>query len=102
MITPTKAYSNVSSINTAAILFATLGDPTRLRLLSRLRTTPNGISTRDLQKGAMITRQAINKHLERLAMRGLVLSRRIGRERMWYITPKAKELFRTLMLTDIL
>lgn len=77
----------------AAPLFAALGDPTRLRLISRLCDDgPQSISR--LSEGAPVTRQAITKHLELLADAGVVESSRAGRERIWELRPKRLEMAR--------
>lgn len=70
----------------SAPLFAALGDETRLRLVSRLGVE-GPLSITRLQEGSAITRQAITKHLQTLASSGLVHDRRLGRERMWELTP---------------
>jgi DNA-binding transcriptional ArsR family regulator len=68
----------------SALLFAALGDPNRLYLLSRLsREGPLSISR--LTAGARITRQAVTKHLRYMEKAGLVGSRRRGRERIWQL-----------------
>ena len=66
----------------SAPVFAALGDPTRLRLVSRLaRGEPLTIS--QLTEGERVTRQAISKHLEVLSSAGLVSDRKQGRERFY-------------------
>ena len=71
----------------AAPLFAALGDPTRLRLLTRLSSDgPRSIT--QLSERSKVTRQAITKHLEVLRAAGLVRSSREGRERIWAVTPQ--------------
>ncbi|MEW6322477.1 MAG: metalloregulator ArsR/SmtB family transcription factor [Acidobacteriota bacterium] len=66
----------------AAVLFAALGDPTRLALVHRLSAEgPQSIAR--LSDGAGVTRQAITKHLEALAEAGLAHDVRAGRERIW-------------------
>jgi DNA-binding transcriptional ArsR family regulator len=65
----------------AAPVFAALGDPTRLELVSRLCAGPMSIA--QLASGAAVTRQAITKHLEVLADAGLVRDARRGRERIF-------------------
>jgi DNA-binding transcriptional ArsR family regulator len=66
----------------AAMLFAALGDETRLALVDRLGTSGPQSITR-LTTGSAVTRQAITKHLHVLADAGLVHDRRRGRERIW-------------------
>jgi DNA-binding transcriptional ArsR family regulator len=70
----------------AAILFAALGDPTRLSLLERLaRRGPASISI--LASSFDTTRQAITKHLSVLAAAGVIEGERRGREHIWAINP---------------
>ncbi len=68
-------------------VFAALGDPTRLRLISRLcEAGPQSIVR--LTDGTRVTRQAVTKHLHALAKAGLVRSTRDGRERIWEVQPR--------------
>jgi DNA-binding transcriptional ArsR family regulator len=76
---------------TAAILFAALGDETRLALVNRLSTDgPASISVLAESCGA-ISRQGVTKHLQVLASAGLVDSRREGREHVWALNPARLE-----------
>ena len=68
----------------SASLFAALGDPTRLRLVSRL-CEGSPLSIARLTEGSRVTRQAITKHLRVLESAGLVRSRRRGREHLWQL-----------------
>nr|HEX4313429.1 metalloregulator ArsR/SmtB family transcription factor [Kofleriaceae bacterium] len=71
----------------AAAVFAALGDPTRLHLVSQLcRDGPQSIAR--LTDGTDVSRQAVTKHLEALADAGLVRSARDGRERIWTLQTK--------------
>ncbi len=63
----------------AAGLFAALGDPTRVALVRRLGEG-DALSATALAEDAVLTRQAITKHLQVLAGAGLVSSARQGRE----------------------
>jgi len=74
----------------AAPVFAALGDPTRLRLVTRL-CRGGALSITVLSEGEPVTRQAITKHLEALAFAGLVRDTRSGRERLWELQPKRLE-----------
>ena len=66
----------------AALLFAALGDETRLALLRRLsRAGPASISA--LAEDFGVTRQAITKHLQFLAVAGIIVGSRTGREHIW-------------------
>jgi DNA-binding transcriptional ArsR family regulator len=68
----------------AALLFAALGDPTRLALLDRLsHGGPASITT--LSGRFAVTRQGISKHLHVLAAAGVIDGRREGREQVWAI-----------------
>jgi DNA-binding transcriptional ArsR family regulator len=66
----------------AALLFAALGDTTRLQLVLRLSTRgPDSIA--GLSEKADVSRQAIRKHLGVLSKAGLVRGHRRGREHVW-------------------
>jgi DNA-binding transcriptional ArsR family regulator len=70
----------------AALLFAALGDETRLALLRRLSGDgPASISA--LAQSFRISRQAITKHLQFLAAAGIIDGERAGRERVWALNP---------------
>jgi DNA-binding transcriptional ArsR family regulator len=70
----------------AAVLFAALGDQTRLGLLERLaRGGPASIST--LADNFRVTRQGVTKHLLVLADAGIIEGRRLGREHVWALNP---------------
>lgn len=70
----------------AALLFAALGDPTRLALLQRLSDEgPASISM--LAETFAITRQGVTKHLHVLAEAGVIDGNRQGREQVWALNP---------------
>jgi DNA-binding transcriptional ArsR family regulator len=70
-----------------ALLFAALGDPTRLALLQHLaRGGPASIST--LAEKFQTTRQGVTKHLHVLAAAGIVDGERRGREHVWALNPQ--------------
>jgi DNA-binding transcriptional ArsR family regulator len=70
----------------AALLFAALGDPTRLTLLQRLSDGgPASIST--LANTFAISRQGVTKHLHVLAAAGIIDGSRQGREQVWTMNP---------------
>ena len=73
-----------AAVRDAAPLFAALGDETRLGLLLRLSTEGPG-STAHLGARALVSRQAVTKHLVVLAEAGLIRDTRKGRERIWAI-----------------
>ncbi|MGB7731476.1 MAG: metalloregulator ArsR/SmtB family transcription factor [Candidatus Acidiferrum sp.] len=73
-----------------AIIFAALGDETRLLLVAKLsRGRPCSIS--QLTEGLELTRQAITKHLRVLEDVGIVHSARTGRESLFELDPKPME-----------
>jgi len=74
----------------AAVLFAALGDATRLSLLRRL-SVDGPLSITRLSEGTGVTRQAITKHLYALGRVGLVHHARRGRERVWELERKRLE-----------
>jgi DNA-binding transcriptional ArsR family regulator len=70
----------------AALLFAALGDPTRLALVERLSDGgPASITV--LAERFAVTRQGISKHLQVLAAAGVIDGRREGRAHVWAINP---------------
>lgn len=68
----------------AAPVFAALGDPQRMVLVSRL-SQKGPLSLTDLADGSSITRQAVTKHLRVLEAAGLARSERSGRETKWQL-----------------
>jgi DNA-binding transcriptional ArsR family regulator len=71
----------------AALLFAALGDPTRLALIQQLsRGGPASIST--LADRQSMTRQGVTKHLHVLADAGIIDGSRQGREQVWTLNPQ--------------
>lgn len=73
-----------------ADMFAALGDPIRLRLVSKLvGGVPHSIS--QLTEGTKITRQAVTKHLHVLENVGVVHSIKEGRESLYELDPKPLE-----------
>ena len=70
-----------------AVVFAALGDETRLSLVSKLsKGKPQSIS--ELAKGSPLTRQAITNHLRVLEGARLVVSVRVGRESLFELMPE--------------
>ena len=69
-----------------ALIFAALGDDTRLRLVARL-SADGPLSIARLTEGGAVTRQAITKHLRVLEEVGLASSSRLGRESVWELEP---------------
>jgi DNA-binding transcriptional ArsR family regulator len=70
-----------------AVVFAALGDETRLLLIAKLsQGRPHSIA--QLTAGSRLTRQAITKHLRVLEGAGLVHSVRDGRESLYEFDPE--------------
>ncbi len=70
-----------------AIVFAALGDETRLSLVGKLtKGQPRSIS--QLTEGTRLTRQAVTKHLRVLEEAGIVHSTRTGRESIYELDTK--------------
>ena len=73
-----------------ALVFAALGDETRLSLVAALcGGQPRSIS--QLTEGSRLTRQAITKHLRVLESVGVVHSVRSGRESLFRFDPEPIE-----------
>ncbi|UXN61326.1 ArsR/SmtB family transcription factor [Phyllobacterium zundukense] len=70
-----------------ASLFAALGDPTRLSLLTKL-SDGQSRSIAGLSAGTDLTRQAVTKHLRVLEEAGLVISSKVGRESQFAFRPE--------------
>lgn len=80
----------------AVDVFAALGEPTRLRLVSRLCDEgPQSIAR--LSDGEGVTRQAITKHLRVLKEAGLVRDVERGRERIYQLEPKNLDVARKFL-----
>ncbi|SRR6266851_856868 len=79
-----------------APVFAALGDETRLALVARL-SSEGPLSITRLTAGSAVTRQAVTKHLNVLALAGLVSDLRQGRERIWELEPEQMEAARTYL-----
>ena len=67
-------------------VFKALADPTRRRLLDRLRAR-NGQNLGELCERADMTRQAVTKHLVILEAANLVVTHKQGREKLHYLNP---------------
>lgn len=80
-----RAKSNLKATSIAPV-FAALGDPTRLALLSQLGNgQPRSVT--QLTHGSALTRQGVSKHLRVLERAGLVDCRRLGRESLYVLQP---------------
>lgn len=75
---------------TAVTVFAALGDPTRLALVTRL-SDGSQRSIAQLSDGLPLTRQAVSKHLGVLENARMVRSQRNGRESLYTLNPAAIE-----------
>ncbi|AXK72175.1 transcriptional regulator [Lysobacter sp. TY2-98] len=73
-----------------ARVFAALGDPTRLRLVTLL-CAGGALSIAQLTATTHMSRQGVTKHLEVLAQAGVVQDVRSGRERLWQLDPRQLE-----------
>jgi len=70
------------------MVFAALGDETRLAVLAKLGNgVPQSISR--LTHGTRLSRQAITKHLRVLERAGVVRSVRAGRESLFVLQPRS-------------
>lgn len=74
----------------SAMVFAALGDETRLRLIAVL-CAGSAMSIAQLTSGTDITRQSVTQHLQVLANAGLVRDIKVGRERLWEFQPTQLE-----------
>jgi DNA-binding transcriptional ArsR family regulator len=75
----------------AAVLFAALGDPTRLALLQQLSNGgPASVSTL-AERFPAVTRQAVSKHLHVLSGAGIIDGTFQGREHVWSVNPDRLE-----------
>ncbi len=75
----TGARGRIADIPPPAVLFAALGDPTRLALVTRL-SDDGPASIARLTQGSTVTRQAVTKHPGILQRAGIVTATRTGRE----------------------
>jgi DNA-binding transcriptional ArsR family regulator len=81
----TRAHGAESGEGLADV-FAALGDPTRLRIVSLL-CAGGLLSIAQLTTATDISRQGVTKHLQVLADAGLVRDLKLGRERRWQLAP---------------
>jgi DNA-binding transcriptional ArsR family regulator len=71
-----------------ALVFAALGDETRLSLVMKL-AGGGSCSISQLAEGSQLTRQGITKHLRVLEDAGLVHGVKAGRENLFVFNPQA-------------
>ena len=79
-----------------ALLFAALGDKTRLALVARL-CSGQLASIAQLTAGSKITRQAVTRHLRVLQHAGIVRGVRAGREHRFALDPNSIEEMRNYL-----
>jgi len=85
-----KRLRRADALKTRALVFAALGDETRLSVLGKLcNGKPQSISR--LTAGTSLSRQAVTKHLRVLANAGVVRSVRSGRESLFALEPQPIE-----------
>jgi DNA-binding transcriptional ArsR family regulator len=72
-------------------VFAALSDPTRRGLFEQLLQHPEGLTATELAEEASVSRQAIVKHLQVLALSGLATSERDGREVCYFAATDAAQ-----------
>jgi DNA-binding transcriptional ArsR family regulator len=82
--------ANADAFRDSVLVFAALGDKTRLHLVSRL-CAGGPLSITRLSDDVDVTRQAVTKHLNILAGAGLVRDIRVGRERLWEVETRQLE-----------
>jgi DNA-binding transcriptional ArsR family regulator len=93
---PRKPEPETTARPALARVFAALGDPTRLQLVTLL-CAGGAFSIAQLTDHTEISRQAVTKHLQVLAEAGVVRDLKIGRERLWQLDPaQIEEAKRTL------
>jgi DNA-binding transcriptional ArsR family regulator len=88
----------VARPKSSAVVFAALGDETRLRLVLRL-SNEGPLSIARLTSGTKVTRQAITKHLHVMSEAGLVHNLRRGRESVWRLEQRRLEYARRYLDT---
>jgi len=81
---------SIRSSAALANVFASLGDPIRLRLVAVL-CAGGALTIAQLTAGTDISRQGVTKHLQVLADAGVIRDAKIGRERFWQLDPKQIE-----------
>ena len=79
-----------------ALVFAALGDTTRLKLVSRLNDG-EALSIAQLADGLHLTRQGVTKHLRVLERAGIVKSASVGRESRFVYVPEQIDRARTYL-----
>ncbi len=67
-------------------VFRAFADPSRRKLLDKLHAR-NGQTLGELCAGLKMSRQAVTKHLDILAAANLVVTQKVGREKLHYLNP---------------
>ena len=82
-----KTSHTIDRVKRKALIFAALGDATRLSLLVKL-CGGMALSITQLAEDSKLTRQAITKHLQVLQNVGVVRGAMAGRERLFKLSPE--------------
>lgn len=85
-----KCHSDKARWQAHALVFAALGDKTRLSLVAKL-SDGRRRSISQMTAGSKLTRQAITKHLRVLESAGMVHRSRMGRETLFEFSPRPIE-----------
>jgi DNA-binding transcriptional ArsR family regulator len=75
----------VASLLDHDLVLDALGDPTRRRILERLRAGPMAVG--DLAGGLPVSRPAVSQHLRVLGRAGLVSARTSGTRHLYAVAP---------------
>ena len=73
-------------------VFAALADPTRRKVLERLRAGPMAVG--DVAKDLPVSRPAVSQHLKALTEAGLTEARAVGTRRYYSVRPQGLEALR--------
>jgi DNA-binding transcriptional ArsR family regulator len=85
-----RSHRTLAAKRPRALVFAALGDSTRLSLVAKLCDGQRR-SISQLTRGSRLTRQAITKHLRVLESAGVVHSIQKGRESLFEFNPEPIE-----------
>lgn len=86
-----------------ASMFAALGDPVRLRIVSLLSSAPEGVACGcDLEAPLGLAQPTVSHHLRILREAGLVEGTREGRWVHYRVRPDRLEDLRSILATDVL
>lgn len=84
---PAGGIDSAREVQTNAdLVFKALADSGRRRILDRLRVR-GGLTLIELCEGMTMSRQGVTKHIDLLEDAGLVVTRRLGREKLHYLNP---------------